>query len=316
MNQMNLSALDLNLLRVLNSLLADPSTVRVASRVGLSQSAVSAALGRLRLALNDPLFIRQGQHLVPTDFAQTLRRPLREMFEDLEVMLSGPDPFDPLTASDSFKIAGSDFFAEMLMPSLAVAMAARAPHLQVQLVDLVPDSYLAVLERSDVDLALIPQSPFPDWIEVQPLFRSAFVLIARQGNPALAGHEPGSTLPIDLFCDLAHVVFSPEGRLQAMGDAALAQLGRRRRVAMTVPVFSGVAATVAASDLVGLVPAPLAVHLAPRLGLATYLAPVPLPVPMICMAWHRRHSRNPAHRFARAVVAEILSPLGRPPKGC
>lgn len=308
---MNLWSLDLNLLRVLSALLADASTVRAGARIGLSQSAVSAALARLRLALNDPLFIRQGQRLVPTEFAQSLEIPLKTLMEDLQALLSGPEPFDPLAATQSFKIAGSDFFAEMLMPKLAAMLSQRAPRMQVQLIDLVPDSHVAALERSGADLALIPQSGFPDWIEAQSLFRSAFVMIARKGHPRLAreGVLPGAMVPMDLFCDLGHVLFSPEGKLQAMGDAALAHEGRRRKVVMTLPVFSGVANAVAASDLVALIPAPLAQRLAPRLGLDSFQPPFPLAEATICMAWHRRDSRAPAHRFMRSLIAEILVPL-------
>ena len=112
---MNLSSLDLNLLRVLTALLDDPSTVRAGPRLGLSQSAVSAALSRLRLSLQDPLFLRQGQHLVPTEFAISLRAPLAALMDDLDHLLSGPARFDPLTARHSIKIAGSDFFAELLI---------------------------------------------------------------------------------------------------------------------------------------------------------------------------------------------------------
>ena len=311
MNIMNLSALDLNLLRVLHALLSDPSTVRTGARIGLSQSAVSAALARLRLALQDPLFVRQGQRLVPTEFARGLQGPLAGLMQGLETLLAGPPTFDPMTAQQSLKIAGSDFFAELLMPQLASLMAQRAPQMQVQLVDLVPQSFAAVLERQEVDLALIPNGDVPDWIELQPLFRSSFVVIARRGHPGLAaaGLDPGSIVPMDLFCTTGHVVFSPEGRLQAMGDAALARAGRTRRVMMTLPVFSGVISAVSASDLLALVPAQLATRQAGRFQLHIFKAPIDLPQATICMAWHRRHSRAPVHRFARAVVAEILTPL-------
>lgn len=306
---MNLSNLDLNLLRVLHTLLADPSTVRTGARLGLSQSAVSAALSRLRHALKDPLFIRQGQHLVATDFASRLQLPLNALMADLDDLLSGPASFDPATAHDSIKIAGSDFFAELLMPRLAGLILRRAPFMQVQLVDLVPESYLAVLGRQAIDLALIPKVEAPGWIEMQPLFHSDFVIIARKFHPGLAGHAPGSTLPLDLFCTLGHVIFSPEGRLQAMGDAALARMDRKRRVVMSLPVFSGVISTVSASDLVALVPRQLANWQSGRFGLDIFHAPVPLPQATICMAWHRRLTRAPAHAFARALLVEILTPL-------
>lgn len=309
---MNLSGVDLNLLRVLNALLADASTVRTGQRIGLSQSAVSAALARLRLALKDPLFVRQGQRLVPTDFARKLAVPLKGLLEDLGTLLMEPEHFEPQTTTHSITLAGSDFFAEMLMPGLAGLMAQRAPHMRVHLVDLVPDSYTAVLEQEKIDLALIPRSEFPDWIEAQILFHSGFSVIARQGNPQLQGVPPGEIVPIQLFCDLGHVVFSPEGRPQAMGDAALAMVGRARKVVMTIGVFSGVAIAVASSDLVALVPTQLGQKLAPRLGLALYRCPVPLPKPELCMAWHHRNSRAAAHRFVRELIAEVMAPLDLP----
>lgn len=308
---MNLRTFDLNLLRVLAALLAEQSTVKAAERVGLSQSAVSAALGRLRAALEDPLFVRQGQRIVPTDFARSLEAPLKGILDDLARLLQEHVDFDPTVVAQSFKIAASDFFAVMLMPKLADILATRAPLMQVQLVDLLPESYAGILERTGIDLALVPKTDFPPWSAHQPLFHSRFVMIARQGHPGLgrSGVVPGAEVPMDLFCDLGHVVFSPEGNLRAMGDAALARVGRSRRVVMTMPVFTGVCIAVAGSDLVALVPEQLALDMAPRLGLAVYGTPMPLPAATICMLWHKRSTSTPAHRWFRSVVAEVLGGL-------
>ena len=310
-HRMNLHAFDLNLLRVLNALLAEQSTVRAAERIGLSQSAVSAALGRLRAALDDPLFVRQGQRIVPTDFARSLEMPLKTILDDLGKLLLEHVDFDPSNVAQSFKIGASDFFAIMLMPRLADIMSRRAPHMQVQLVDLVPDSYVGILERTGVDLALVPKTDFPPWSAHQSLFHSRFVMIARSGHPRLkrSGVPAGAVVPMDLFCDLGHVVFSPEGNLKAMGDAALAHVGRTRRVIMTMPVFSGVCMAVAGSDLVALVPEQLASHMAPRLGLEIYIAPMSMNAANICMLWHKRSTGTAAHRWFRGVVAEVLGAL-------
>ncbi|PKP63162.1 MAG: LysR family transcriptional regulator [Alphaproteobacteria bacterium HGW-Alphaproteobacteria-8] len=274
-------------------------------------SAISAAMGRLRVKLNDPLFVRQGQRIVPTDFALGLELPLQKILHDLETLLSSADRFDPQAVAQSFKVAGSDFFAELLMPKLSEALAQAAPRMQVQLVDLVPNDYVSTLERAGIDLALVPRTDFPEWSDHQQVFRSRFVMIARRGQPRLKrmGVAPGTVVPIDLFCDLGHVVFSPEGKLKAMGDAALARVGRERRVVMTLPVFSGVCNAVAGGDLVALVPEQLAVHLAPRLGLETFAAPMPLRDAQMCMLWHKRSTATPAHRWFRNIVAEILAPL-------
>ncbi len=308
---MNLSAFDLNLLRVLDALLRENSTTAAATRVGLSQPAVSAALSRLRHSLGDPLFIRQGQGLAPTAYAKSLELPLREVLDRLEEMLSGPTRFDAARATEIFKISGSDFFAEMLMPRLADALSTKAPGVRVQLVDLVPDNYVGTLERFEVDLALIPGTSYPSWIDYEPVFTSSFAMIARKGHLRLsrAGIKPGETVPIDLFCDLGHILFSPEGKLRAMGDAALARVGRERRVVMTMPVFSGVCSAVSGSDHVALLPRQLALAMRDRLGVEIYLPPMPIAPAQIAMIWHRRATNAPAHRWIRGVIAELLSPL-------
>lgn len=307
----NLSSFDLNLLRVLDALLHEHSTVRAGERLGLSQPAVSAALGRLRLALGDKLFFRRGQGLEATEYALSLQVPLRETLDRIETLIQGPVAFDPATSEASFRISGSDFFAELLMPKLADRLQAEAPFIRAHLVDLVPDSYVETLERYDVDLALIPMVDLPDWIESQPVFRSTFSVIARKGHPRLerAGVLPGDVVPIDLFCDLGHVLFSPQGNRRAMGDAALAQVGRERHVVMTMPIFSGVYRAVAGSDLIALLPSPLAERVAPMAGLNIFQPPMPVPTARLAMIWHRRFSATPSHVWLRGLIAELLAPL-------
>ena len=108
---MNFATFDLNLLRVLDALFREGSTVKAGERLGLSQPAVSGALSRLRHALNDPLFVRRGNRLVATNYADALRHPLRDELDRVETLLSPPDVFDPARATGSFKIAAADFFA-------------------------------------------------------------------------------------------------------------------------------------------------------------------------------------------------------------
>ena len=307
----NLASFDLNLLRVLDALLSENSTVRAGEKVGLSQPAVSAALGRLRAALNDELFFRRGQGLEATHYARSLQEPLSQILSGIESLIREPGAFDPGTSTASFRISGSDFFAEMLMPKLADRLQQLAPAMRVHLVDLVPDSYVDTLDRYEVDLALIPRTDMPDWIEAEPVFQSGFLVIARRDHPRLAraGLTPGDIVPIDLFCDLGHVLFSPEGNSSAMGDAALAKVGRQRRVVMTMPVFSGVYRAVAGSDLVALLPSALAHHVADNAGLDVYRPPMPVPTAHINLIWHRRYSASPSHSWLRAQITELLAPL-------
>lgn len=307
---MNFATFDLNLMRVLDAVLRDGSTVAAGQRLGLSQSAVSSALARLRHALGDDLFVRRGNRLVPTDYARSIALPLREELDRIEALFAAPRAFDPGAAQGTFRITASDFFAEMLMPQLGDLLRKQAPGIRVQLMDLVPTDYVESLERYRADLALIPDTELPAWVERAPLFHSSFAVIARRGHPALAaGPAPGDTLPLDLFCALDHVLFSPEGNLQAMGDAALAAMGRRRNVAMTMPVFSGVCRAVAGSDLIALVPRQLALRLGPELGIDAYRPPMPIAAPLIIAVWHRRSRATPLHRWMRAQIFALMRKL-------
>jgi DNA-binding transcriptional LysR family regulator len=308
---MNFATLDLNLLRVLDAIFREGSTVKAAERLRLSQSAVSGSLSRLRHALGDPLFVRQGNRLVATDYATGLKDRLSEELERLEAMLAPPGPFDPATAEGTFRIAASDFFAEMLMPRLAHLLHDSAPGVRAQLVDLVPQDYLASLETRNADIALIPDTTLPDWVGSRKVFRSPFHVIARSANPGVAGLENGEVMPLDVFCLLRHVLFSPEGNTASLADAALARVGRTRHVAMTVPVFSGVCRAVRESDLIALVPVQLAEDFAGIYGLKVFAPPVPIVPPVIVGIWHKRSDTTPFALWMRSLVFDLLGALDR-----
>ena len=306
---MSFANFDLNLLRVLDALFREGSTVKAGERLAMSQSAVSGALSRLRYALGDPLFVRHGNRLVATDYALALRDPIREELERLQTLLAPPNVFAPETATGTFRIAASDFFAELLMPPLGDFLHRNAPGIRAQLVDLVPHDYVGSLERRNADIALIPDTDLPDWVNQAPLFHSPFHVIARAGNPGIEGLTPGRTMPMDIFCDLHHVLFSPEGNFAAMGDAALARVGKQRQVAMTVPVFSGVCRAVSESDLIALVPAQLASKVADTFRLAVFEPPMKIDPALIVGIWHRRSDTTPMAAWLRDRIFELMRKL-------
>lgn len=307
-DRMNLSGFDLNLLKVLNALLHTGSTTGAAKEVGLSQPAVSAGLKRLRHALQDPLFVRQGRMLAPTEFAQNLKVPLREVLDRTEGILSGSNSFSPKTTEAVFRLLGSDFYAELLLPPLACLLAKEAPGIKVQLVDSRLDQDIEALENRGLDMALVPQTMFPKWVETRDLLSSQFLVIARQGHPGLSqrGTVPGGVMPLDLYCGLNHVLFSAAGKLQGQGDQALAALEQRRNVVMTLPGFSGVCNVVSQSDLLALVPEQFARRVAPKLGLDIYQPPFHVEPVQSVLAWHTRLSTAPAHRWLRGHIKALL----------
>lgn len=305
----NFANFDLNLLRVLDAVLQERSTTKAGQRLGLSQSAVSNALSRLRHGIGDELFIRRGNQLVPTDFAASLQDELCGELNRLERLLTVNDTFDPEQAEGTFKISGSDFFAELLMPPLGDLLNKTAPGIRAQLVDLVPYDYINSLERYEADLALIPDTDLPDWISREVLFYSAFVVIARKANPAVTDLPVSEPMPLEDFCSLSHVLFSPEGKLAAMGDEALARVGKSRNVAMTLPVFSGVCRVVSESDLIALVPGQLAQKVAPNFGLKVFRPPFEINPALIIAIWHKRSEENPMAKWMRQQIFDLMKPL-------
>lgn len=305
----NFATLDLNLLRILDAILREGSTTKAGERLGLSQSAVSNALNRLRHSLDDTLFVRHGNQLVPTDFAASIKDGLREELNRLEGLLTRPVEFDPSNARGHFKIAASDFFAELLMPALGEHLSRTAPGVTAQLVDLVPQNYVESLGRYQADIALIPDTGLPDWINREPLFHSTFSVIGRAANPALSDIASGHEVPLEVFCSLSHVLFSPEGKMSAMGDAALAKVERTRQVAMTLPVFSGVCRVVSESNLIALVPTQLAQQVAASFDLKYFAPPFDIPSALIVAIWHRRSDENPMSKWMRQQIFDLMKPL-------
>src|SRR3712207_453236 len=185
----NFASLDLNLLRVFDAMMIELNTTRAGERVGLSQPAVSSALGRLRHVTGDDLFVRDGNRMVPTPHALALRDPIRSALRQIEDALSTVTGFDPATARQTFKISGSDYFSTLLMPRLAEAVTPQAPGVTLQMLDYPAGEVLDLLGEGRIDLAVDRAIETPEWVCGQTLFQSSIVCVAAKGHPILARSE-------------------------------------------------------------------------------------------------------------------------------
>lgn len=310
-DRMNFAAFDLNLLRVFDALVRERSATRAGERIGLSQPAVSSALGRLRALLDDQLFVRRGAEMVPTPRAEALAPALRDALAQIERALTGDERFDPAKAERTYALLGADFFSLLVMPRLYAAVARQAPKVRLRLVDSARGDVERLLLEDGIDLALERPLSVPDWISSELMFVSPFVMVAAKAHPriAAAGVAPGQPLPLDLFCTLPHAIRSIDGSMGGLMDEALAAQGRRREVVLALPHFHGVALAVAGSELIAALPVQFATAMAGELGLAVYAPPFPSPAPEIRMYWHSRHDRNPAHQWLRAQVQAVIADL-------
>ena len=305
---MNFAAVDLNLLRVFDAMTIELNTTRAGERVGLSQPAVSSALGRLRHIVGDELFVREGNRMVPTPRAAMLREPIREALRQMENALSAAARFDPATATQTFRISGSDYFSTLLMPRLAAQVMREAPGVTLQMLDHHSSEALRLLGEGAIDMGVDASFDVPEWVCTQPLFQSFIVAAAPKNHPMLAkaGIQPGSRIPPDIYCAIPQVLMSMDGGMTGTVDRVLADRGLQRRVAVTVPHFQAVALAIAEAGLLGSLPIHFARPVARLLDLDLYLPPYDPPILDVMLFWHRRVDGNAANAWLRDHVMRAL----------
>lgn len=310
----NFAAFDLNLLRVFDALMSERGVTRAGERVGLSQPAVSAALNRLRNALGDPLFVRAGNEMVPTDRAMDIAPSIREALQRVEEVLSTRDTFDPATAEVTFTLRGADFFSMRLMPDLCKLIMAEAPRVKLRFLDTGYGDLFQLLSDDTIDAAFDRPLDMPAWVSSALVFPSPFVVIASRDHAAIAHRAiaMGGELPIDLFCDLPHAIRSVDGSMSGMVDDALALTGRKRNVMLALPHFQAVALAVAKGRLVSVVPEQLACAVAGELGLSIFRPPFEIPVPEVKMYWHSRRDDSAQHVWLRENILRSVNRLWKP----
>jgi DNA-binding transcriptional LysR family regulator len=307
-NAMNFTTFDLNLLRVFDALMRERSATRAGQRLGLSQPAVSAALNRLRHALEDQLFVRQHNIMAPTMRALALWDPLREALERIEAAMTQIAQFEPATAQRKFTLVGSDFFSVILMPHLAETVIRAAPGIGFRYIDNGQIDPIEMLGRNDIDLAMDRPRQTPDWISRSTLINADFVVVAARGHPELAAARvsPGDAIPSTLFCSLPHALRSIDGSNAGIVDELLEKMGLKRSVVLTLPHFHAVACAVAKSRLLAALPMRFVDEVATHLDLDIYRFPFEIEPHEISLYWHRRHDRDAAHAWLRTQITSFF----------
>ena len=299
MSEFRLETLDWNLLRTLDALLQTRSPTSAARRLGLSQSAVSHALARLREALGDPLLVRTAAGMVPTERAALLAGPLREALVQIEAALQ-PQVFEPARAERSFRIASADYGQFLMLPLLTPQLRAAAPNVDVRMQAMQGRDGDAMLADGAVDLIFDVDrggEGGSSSLRQRLLFEERFVCAARSGHPDI-----GDSLDLETFVRLPHALIAPTGTPGGVVDRILAERGLQRRVALTVPHFLVAPHVVASSDLLVTLAERLARAFAELLSLRMYEPPLALPGFRIVMRWHERQHRDPGHAWLRQQV--------------
>ncbi|GIZ53125.1 LysR family transcriptional regulator [Noviherbaspirillum aridicola] len=306
---MSFLTLDLNLLRVFDAVMTEQNLTRAASRLAMTQPAVSNALRRLRDSLGDELLIRTAHGVKPTPRAETLWPSVRRALSELEEAIAPEQNFNISTAQSTFRMAMADATAALWLPALVRSIEREAPKLTIRMMPLTTREPRPMLIRGDIDLAVgffpgvVAQLAAGQGVSVSPirheqLYSGRYVCVMRKGHP-LAKEE----LTLDAYCNANHLLVSFSGRAHGLVDEALAQIGRERRILLTVNQFFTAGRVVATSDLITVLPHHLVASTGITGALVTKELPFALPAVHIDMLWHERDTRNPAHKWLRGHLS-------------
>lgn len=295
----NLRRLDLNLLVTLDVLLSEHNVTRAAQRLNFSQPSVSVHLAKLRDVLGDPLLLPGPRGMRPTARAEALREPLREALEALERAVAPARPFNAAEATQSWRIAATDYAESTIILPMLAGLRAAAPGTRLAVVEAVPPRIARQAEQGEIDLGFHTSEGAPEGLRRRVLFAERYVLAGRAGHPRLKRRPT-----LAQFCKLEHVIVSPDGGgFIGVTDDALAKLGVTRRVVLSVPHFLFMLSALANTDLVGMLPARL---VRGNGALRVVEPPVDVPGYEMAMLWHERSHRDPAHQWLREYIANSL----------
>ncbi|MGH1345982.1 MAG: LysR family transcriptional regulator [Nannocystales bacterium] len=296
---------DLNLLLVLERLLARQSVSEAAEDLGLSASATSRALQRLRETLGDPLLVRAGNQLVATELARELLGPTGRAVEAAREVFERERSCDPAQASGEFVLAMTAELQQALLPDIYEHVRSAAPGVELRVRELgmhSPDEGRRDLIHLAIgpDLSVLPNmTGLPDLDDFvrRDLYTRHFVVVG-------AAEAWPDTIDLDAYLAADHVIMSNDGSGRGFMDDLLAQQGLQRRVSCAVTSFAAVLELVRATRLLALVPS----EVLPALGEGVVHHPPPLAAPSMAMSlfWHPRHTTQPRHRALRELTMDAV----------
>jgi DNA-binding transcriptional LysR family regulator len=294
-----LASVDLNLLTVFDAVMRERSTTRAGERLGLSQPAVSHALGRLRHMLKDELFVRGPHGMMPTPRAEQLAAPVRAAMDGLREALE-PDEFDPAKATTSFIIAVDNYAAIVLVAPIVAKVSQLAPGVRLAFRPSGTLNVLDLLDRSELHLAIGQSDIEAERFARSRLIQDEFVLVMRRDHPLSRDRE----ISREALAGAARLeISSAQFGGEASSDAA-APARPSRRAIVRAPILSA-ASILATSDVVAALPVKVAHELTrSREFVHRRLTRAPPPIDA-SMVWLRRLNNQPAHAWLRSIISAL-----------
>ncbi|MDM0043807.1 LysR family transcriptional regulator [Variovorax dokdonensis] len=301
--------IDLHLIRVLHTVLTDRSVSRAAIRLGMYQPAVSAALKRLRDLAGDPLLVRSGSGMVPTDAGLRMIEPSAAILRAAEMLFSDARGFDPANSDRTFRIAASDYLDPQFLPQLVAQVKAQAPSACIEVYPLSSDAdYHAHLAQGQLDVVVGNWARPPEDLHMARLFDDELVSLVNRDHPATRrGWD------VDTWLALDHIAPTPlHPGARGIVDQMLDGMGLRRNIAARCAHFSLIPDIVATSLLVLTTGRQFCERFTQRLPLAMLDCPIALPRLEYYQLWHERTHSSSAARWLRERIKSVAASL-RPP---
>ncbi|MES2385262.1 MAG: LysR family transcriptional regulator [Pseudomonadota bacterium] len=298
--------IDLHLIRVLNTVLTERSVSRAAIRLGMYQPAVSASLKRLRELAGDPLLVRSGAGMVPTDAGLRMIDPSARILRAAEVLFSDARGFDPATATSTFSLACSDYMDPLFLPQLVAQIKNQAPLCHVDIHPLSGESdYRTRLAQGEVDIVVGNWPAPPGDLHMARLFGDEVVCLVAKDHPAARrGWDSASWLAAE------HVAPTPtHPGAKGVIDEHLDKLGLQRNITVRCPHFGLIPAMVASSLLVLTTGRQYCERYTGVLPLKILPCPVDFPRMMYYQLWHERTHASASAKWLRDRVKTVASAL-------
>jgi DNA-binding transcriptional LysR family regulator len=299
---MDITDLDLRLLKCFDALVAERHVSRAADRLGMTQPKMSQALAKLRDAFQDPLLVRTSAGMTPTPRALEIAGHVHGLLRGLESISTSATSFNPASLQRTFTLVTTDYAQVVLFPRLLARLAQEAPQVKLQIWSANTRKLPSWLESGQVDLGLgCLLEPHPT-MRTRELYREHWVCIARKDHPVV---KAGMTL--EEFAGLERMAVIPGGSayVGSVVEKALARARLPRKVQLSNPHYLVVPHIVAATDLVAFVPARLAHQFAKLLALRFFEAPIEVTEFGVALYWHERSQSDAANRWLRQIAYEV-----------
>ena len=307
MNAMHTDQFDLNLLAVFDAIYQEGSVTKAAQKLGLTQSAMSHSLNRLRAYFDDPLFVKIGTRMEPTSRASSMREAVEGVVATVRNEILASARFDPAKAQRVFTLNMTDMGELVFLPALLSRFKKLAPGCSLRTVQVPIEQIEGLLASGAVDLALGSIRAAPEGLYQQRLFLSSFVTIASTRN-----EELGATLSREQFETMRHVVVSLTGRSSESYDKVLEEQGISRRIALVTPHFLMVPLLINLHpDLLATVPRELADVYVGYGAVRMFDPPMPVPPFQLSQYWHARFHNDSAIIWLRELVKETFEHFPR-----